>query len=362
MELRSLFVAAISAAALAVAVIIPPPVLFRRARGEAEGECPHDPEACLFSDTYDGARALFRERVASLRQAELNTLCLEGVSENLTIDVAVVRGKGAELGKGPVLIHLSGVHGVEGHAGSAIQSAYLARVSAESLCPPPGVTVVLVHALNPFGFMCGRRWNENSVDLNRNMLPADTYGANKFDDRKKEGLALDWDYQAISSVINPGQATWTPFVDDILFMARVVLTTARFGLARIKQALVTGQYYNPKGMWFGGGKLEQSHELLLAHLRTKFADHDPVMMIDVHTGLGPTGVDTLIVAQAQKLRPWTVGVFGEPDAKHPEVNKRFLVGGDGEPPLAKGGFDAIAYYGKVEGATHELPSSHAFPW
>ena len=98
MELRSLFVAAISAAALAVAVIIPPPVLFRRARGEAEGECPHDPEACLFSDTYDGARALFRERVASLRQAELTTLCLKDVSENLTIDVAVVRGKGAELG------------------------------------------------------------------------------------------------------------------------------------------------------------------------------------------------------------------------------------------------------------------------
>ena len=35
---------------------------------------------------------------------------------------------------------------------------------------PEDVAIVLVHALNPFGFAWRRRWNENNVDLNRNFL------------------------------------------------------------------------------------------------------------------------------------------------------------------------------------------------
>lgn len=40
---------------------------------------------------------------------------------------------------------------------------------------PKNITIVLVHAANPFGFLFNRRWNENGVDLNRNVLPDNIY-------------------------------------------------------------------------------------------------------------------------------------------------------------------------------------------
>ena len=72
----------------------------------------------------------------------------------------------------PTLVHLSGTHGVEAYAGSAVQLALLERWAAEPSSAPSarGVRVVLVHVLNPFGFYCSRRWNEQGADLNRNML------------------------------------------------------------------------------------------------------------------------------------------------------------------------------------------------
>ena len=35
---------------------------------------------------------------------------------------------------------------------------------------PKGASVLLVHLVNPYGFKFGRRYNENNVDLNRNVI------------------------------------------------------------------------------------------------------------------------------------------------------------------------------------------------
>ena len=48
----------------------------------------------------------------------------------------------------------SGIHGVEGHAGSALQQLWLAVFAGD---PPADTGVLLVHALNPYGFAHGRR-------------------------------------------------------------------------------------------------------------------------------------------------------------------------------------------------------------
>eukprot|EP00604_Paraphysomonas_vestita_P001127 CAMPEP_0174819526 /NCGR_PEP_ID=MMETSP1107-20130205/2822_1 /TAXON_ID=36770 /ORGANISM="Paraphysomonas vestita, Strain GFlagA" /LENGTH=223 /DNA_ID=CAMNT_0016033199 /DNA_START=534 /DNA_END=1205 /DNA_ORIENTATION=+ len=66
----------------------------------------------------------------------------------------------------------------------------------------------------------------------------------------------------------------------------------------VKAALVTGTYHSPKGVFFGGNKLAKS----VSNLQ-KFFDRDDIglkqakkyVFIDVHTGLGPSGVDTYFV-------------------------------------------------------------------
>ena len=70
----------------------------------------------------------------------------------------------------------SGIHGVEGFAGSAVQTEWLRRLGQGKAAVPDRVRLVFAHALNPYGFAWIRRANECNVDLNRNFLLAgDSY-------------------------------------------------------------------------------------------------------------------------------------------------------------------------------------------
>jgi hypothetical protein len=57
---------------------------------------------------------------------------------------------------------------------------------------------VAIHAVNPFGFAFGRRWNENNVDLNRNaLLTQEEWDKVKSRDANIAG------YQDFNSLFNP---------------------------------------------------------------------------------------------------------------------------------------------------------------
>ena len=81
--------------------------------------------------------------------------------------VFVVNGGGVEF----VRAAAEELYGVppENVVGSAVQLAWLSQ-RHRTLSVPEDAAIVLVHALNPFGFAWRRRWNENKVDLNRNFL------------------------------------------------------------------------------------------------------------------------------------------------------------------------------------------------
>lgn len=74
------------------------------------------------------------------------------------IDVAVVKGK-----RSGFVVHVSGTHGVEGFAGSAVQIAFLKGINENMLYLLP--TIILVHAFNPVGMASFRRANENNVSI-----------------------------------------------------------------------------------------------------------------------------------------------------------------------------------------------------
>ncbi len=115
-----------------------------------------------FSTSYDTARERFRHaatgagaRLASHPQGD----------DGLTTDVATL---GAAAPDWTVVV-TSGLHGIEGFFGSAVQLAWL---GSRAILPDRGA-VVLVHALNPYGFAHHRRVDADNVDLNRNFLPDD---------------------------------------------------------------------------------------------------------------------------------------------------------------------------------------------
>ena len=100
----------------------------------------------------------------------------------------------------------SGLHGVQGFFGSAVQLAWLLRVPGWSA--PPRTGLVMVHALNPFGFAWRRRWNESDVDLNRNFL--DDREFLQADPNYRESRAA---YDRLSAFLNPASSPsrWEPY-------------------------------------------------------------------------------------------------------------------------------------------------------
>jgi hypothetical protein len=116
-----------------------------------------------------------------------------------------------------------------------------------------------------------RRVNENNVDLNRNFAGAD--------ERRDPAPEL---YRRLDRVLNPP----SPPGGFDLFYLRAAWHVMRHGLKPLRQAIAGGQYAFPKGLFFGGERLEQGPSHYRSWLREHLATVTSGSAIDVHTGLG----------------------------------------------------------------------------
>lgn len=119
-----------------------------------------------FSSSYSEAREKFLEAVsaADVRVESFKHPCSGPRGEELATDAAWFGPSDASR----TLVLISGVHGVEGYCGSGAQVDWLRRKEFEDI--PAGASVLMIHAINPYGFAWTRRTNEDNVDLNRNWL------------------------------------------------------------------------------------------------------------------------------------------------------------------------------------------------
>jgi hypothetical protein len=195
--------------------------------------------------------------------------------EDLAIDIAVI----GSLDSGKAIISSSGVHGVEGYPGSAIQ---LSIMDALAKAPPfDDHAVIIIHAINPYGMAWWRRFNENNVDLNRNFLRLD-----------EEYSGVPEGYENVKDFINPKTI---PKKNEYSFNIRALLLILKYGFNNLKQAIAEGQYQYPTAIQYGGSKLEKGPTMLIEWLSTNLASIQKLFAIDHHTGLGPSGHDTLLL-------------------------------------------------------------------
>jgi hypothetical protein len=233
-----------------------------------------------FSPDFATARNRFRAAVAE-HHGRLDVLELEiagPAGESLTIDI----GWFGAPRPNRVLVHSSGLHGVEGYAGSAIQLQWLAQGIAAL---PGDAAIAIVHVLNPYGFAWTRRVNENNVDLNRNFRPPGDDGADLGDD-----------YATFDALLNPRSVPRADF-----FYARAAWRVLRRGMANLRQAVAGGQCVNPRGIFYSGRQMEAGPQLYQGYIKDKLARASRIVAIDVHTGLGSYGEDKLLV-DASKAR------------------------------------------------------------
>ena len=227
-------------------------------------------ERDYFSQTYAEAREKFlaaAQRTGSSIQSYPHPALRGAQGEELAMDVALL-GRADAL---DMLILTSATHGVEGFCGSGCQIALLEDASLVKRIQAGSVSVLLVHAVNPFGFSWIRRTNEDNVDLNRNFLD------HAF---APENTA----YAEIHHLLLP--EAWPPSPENKAEIAHYI---EMHGSDKFQLAVSGGQYQFADGLFYGGTKPTWSNRTLRKILREHGAGKNRIGWIDFHTGLGPCG-------------------------------------------------------------------------
>ena len=259
-----------------------------------------------FSPDYFSARSRFRDRADACGcQLEAHPIDATGPNrEILSLDVARL---GAAHPKRAIVVS-SGLHGVEGFFGSAVQVELLQHHLPVWMPLPADMAIVLLHAVNPYGFAWRRRCNEDNVDLNRNFLvPGEAY------------TGSPPHYGELDSFFNPPSP---PSAIDPFF-AKTFALALRHGIATLKDTLPVGQYDYPKGLFYGGDRPSPTQRIIAANLPRWIGGAESIIHIDLHTGLGKKGTYKLFLGESSKPArvEWLTSKFGADVVKVSQSDK-----------------------------------------
>lgn len=240
----------------------------------------------FFSDSYKEAREKFLKASVSAGATVDTTELLD----DLAIDICTLGESGM-----PTLVVTSGLHGVEGFFGSAVQLAILE--SLQQTEPPAGIRIVLVHTLNPYGFENVRRFDQSNIDLNRNFLKPD-----------ESFTGAPAGYAALNAFLNPG----SPISRFEPYRLKALFNILRYGMPALKEAIVRGQYEYPEGLFFGGSAPAISADYVAEYCESWVEGADTVCHIDLHSGLGGFGVGKILINETPQSEEyqWYVNTFG----------------------------------------------------
>jgi hypothetical protein len=241
---------------------------------ESCSEISFEMNTIFFSPDFSAARKKFAACVRSAN-GDLQHIPLDATGpqgEPLGIDIAWIGCRQPR----QALIHVCGIHGIEGFAGSAVQLALLDNLPDLS----DDGALILVHVLNPYGMAHQRRSNANNVDLNRNFF----FGTGGW-------RGMPDGYASLNLFLNPP----SPPCRIDFFRLRLLLAKASLGSGAIRQVVAGGQYHFPKGIFFGGNGLEPEPKFYSEWLANYLGGVQDLFVIDVHTGLGNYGRQTLFL-------------------------------------------------------------------
>jgi len=228
-----------------------------------------------FSQSYDEARTKFvaaaKQAGARLTRHDNPTPGPDGLA--LSTDVAHLGDPDAP----KMLLTFSGTHGAEGYCGSGVQVAWLADGLWREV--PDDTQQVLVHAINPYGFAHTSRTTEENVDLNRNFVD--------FADPP-----VNANYPMVQPIVCPTE--WHDgSVEDI--REGISAFVDEHGFWTFREAATSGQYIDPKGIFFGGQAPTWSRRTVEQIVDRHCRGRTQLAVIDYHTGLGPRGFGERII-------------------------------------------------------------------
>lgn len=229
-----------------------------------------------FPSNYEASRTRFLQYESKLRDAyqKVESYEIRLGKEQLTVDTLFIP---AQKSPKKLVIITSGTHGPEAYAGSALQALFVEEVLGKLNLDETGI--LLVHALNPWGFKHHRRDTENGVNLNRNFdVSADIFNI------RNEG------YEKLEELIELKGPVKSSFAYPAKNLLLEMLLKKDVTQQSLTEAISKGQYTSPKGLNYGGQNFETQTLEMIDLLKRIAPAYSAIFHIDIHTGLGDNGV------------------------------------------------------------------------
>jgi hypothetical protein len=253
--------------------------------------------AKYFSKTYGEARWLFKEAALDLskkyKYAEYRTIRIPSRTDSdLTIDTFYLP---AQVHHEKFIVMSSGVHGVEGMTGSAIELLCMKEDVITSRVNKATTGILFIHSINPYGQKYHRRVTENNIDLGRNFIP----GNESF-----TPLAHDADtgvdYATLAPYLNPLKKYSHSLLRRLGFRMQSFSLRTKHKMTELRQGILAGQYEFEKGIFYGGRSHEPQVGIIEEFLAEYLSKYKQVFAIDLHTGYGAPGELHFVVPYAKK--------------------------------------------------------------
>ncbi|HEX4355103.1 MAG TPA: M14 family metallopeptidase [Polyangiales bacterium] len=231
----------------------------------------------LFCADYHADRTAFVSAVQAFAVRSGRRLQLQSHSvdeaDDLTVTAALLEAERPRR----VFVLSIGIHGVEGYAGSAIARHLLAGLLDRIDQRDTGI--LLVHALNPYGFANFVRVNANNIDLNRNV---EALGEALF--------ATDSHaYSALTPLLAPQRRRGPEGIERARYQSQLVAALVRHGRGKLRQASLAGQFIDPRGIFYGGQRVEPEIGFFQRLYESLSSEYEEVLLTDLHTGYGAWG-------------------------------------------------------------------------
>ena len=224
-----------------------------------------------FYESYEQIRAHLQDLTKDLG-VEISSYAVDA-GDDLYID-SFYLPSGAE--KRNLIVLTTGVHGMEGYIGATMLDVFFAEIYPTLDTAHTGVLVVA--NVNPYGMKYLRRYNENNVDLNRNFI----LDWDSFD------LSSNKEYPKVDKFLGPTGRIGNGLWHEVGFYLSLGKTAITDGAGTISDALLTGQYEYPQGVYYGG-KGDEASTVYLKDVFSRCLDssYENIVHIDLHSGYGP---------------------------------------------------------------------------
>ena len=269
MKKKLFWVAAVLLALVLLATLVGPSVILSAVRQPEVEESYAYSES--FYNSYEEIRAHLGELTKELG-VEISSYAVDE-EDGLYIDSFYLPSTGD---KTNLIVLTTGVHGMEGYIGATMLDVFFQDVYPT--LDPADTGVLVVANVNPYGMKYFRRYNENNVDLNRNFI----LDWDSFD------LASNTEYPKVDTFLGPTGKIGNGLWHEVGFYLSLAKTAVTEGADTVSDALLTGQYEYPQGVYYGGNGDESS----TVYLKDVFnqcldSDYENIVHIDIHSGYGP---------------------------------------------------------------------------